>query len=66
MKFAFPIKPMDDVWRPWFAWFPVGDGSGTIIWLETVERKQGGLGGARWRYRERGDDETVYGRPPSA
>ena len=26
-------------WRRWFAWFPVRAEDGTLVWLETVQRR---------------------------
>lgn len=46
------------VWRPWFAWRPVGLPDGRTAWLESVERKRHRYGpvtelsdGVCWIYR---------------
>lgn len=54
----------DDVWRPWFAWRPVGCDD-CVVWLETIERKpaESWMIGSCWEYRFKGaqDDEGRSG-----
>ena len=78
MKWGTPMEGGDynpSGWDKMFAWLPVhtaklyGTGhlreGGRWVWLETVERRQYGMGlSAQWQYREIGDgDFTRNGKP---